>query len=162
MWLSALWLIVCVRQGIFRNNQKGRLKCQSFRRPETFAKPDICRTRVGGCPAQSSALLVSHFSENDKRPIKSNIWFLIFWWRLPARQLKLRFRLGSCLRRSDGKGILQRSQAVWKGFRRPFYSNKSNNKKIIIKLYLTAKHHSLIVRASPVGELAQSVRAEES
>jgi hypothetical protein len=36
-----------------------------FRRPETFAKPDICRTRVGGCPVQSSALLVSHFSENE-------------------------------------------------------------------------------------------------
>ena len=31
-----------------------------------------------------------------------------------VRQLKLRLRLGSCLRRSDGTGILQRSQAVWK------------------------------------------------
>ena len=38
----------------------------------------------------------------------------LYWWRLFARQLKLRFRLGSCLRRSDGTGILQRSQAVWK------------------------------------------------
>ena len=28
------------------------------------------------------------------------------------KQLKLCFRPGSCLRRSDGKGILQRSQAV--------------------------------------------------
>ena len=40
---------------------------------ETFTKPDICHTRVGGCLAQSSALLVSHFSENDKITIKSNI-----------------------------------------------------------------------------------------
>jgi hypothetical protein len=38
---------------------------------ETFAKPDICRTRAGGCPVQSSALLVSHISENKKFSIKS-------------------------------------------------------------------------------------------
>ena len=28
-----------------------------------FAKPNICRTRAGGCPVQSSALLVLHISE---------------------------------------------------------------------------------------------------
>ena len=46
--------------------QTGLLPTQE-RRKGCFAKPDICRTRVGGCPAQSSALLVSYFSENDKR-----------------------------------------------------------------------------------------------
>ena len=51
--------------------QERRKRC--FAKASAFAKPDICRTRPGGCPAQSSALLVSHFSENDKRPIKSNI-----------------------------------------------------------------------------------------
>jgi hypothetical protein len=34
---------------------------QDLNRPfENFAKPDICRTRAGGRPVQSSALLVSH------------------------------------------------------------------------------------------------------
>ena len=52
--------------------QTGLLPAQE-RRKGCFANPYICRTRVGGCPAQSSTLLVAHFSENDKRPIKSNI-----------------------------------------------------------------------------------------
>ena len=56
------------RKGHF-TKVSGRLKV--FRRPETFAKPDICRTRAGGCPVQSSALLVSHISENKKFSIKS-------------------------------------------------------------------------------------------
>ena len=43
---------------------RGRLK--PFRRPATFAKPNICRTRAGGCPVQSSALLVSRISENNQ------------------------------------------------------------------------------------------------
>ena len=51
--------------------QERRKGC--FAKALAFAKPEICRTRVGGCPAQSSALLISHFSENDKCPIKSNI-----------------------------------------------------------------------------------------
>ena len=59
----------------------------------------ICRTRAGGCPVQSSALLVSPISENNKFSIKSNIWLFSFWWRLPIRPLKLRFRPGACLRR---------------------------------------------------------------
>ena len=56
--------------------QERRKGC--FAKALAFAKPEICRTRVGGCPAQSSALLGFHFSENDKHPIKSNIWFFIF------------------------------------------------------------------------------------
>ena len=51
------------RKGHF-TKVSGRLKV--FRRPETFAKPDICRTRAGGCPVQSSDLLVLHISENNK------------------------------------------------------------------------------------------------
>ena len=45
-----------------------------FRRPEAFAKPNICRTRAGGCPVQSSTLFASHTSENNKYAIKSNIY----------------------------------------------------------------------------------------
>jgi hypothetical protein len=37
-----------------------------FRRPEVFVKPNICRTRAGGCAVQSSALFASHISQNNK------------------------------------------------------------------------------------------------
>ena len=58
----------------------GRLK-KSFRRPVRHAydyaalivPTASCRTRAGGCPVQSSALLVSHISENNKFFIKSNV-----------------------------------------------------------------------------------------
>ena len=51
--------------------QERRKRC--FAKASAFAKPDICRTRAGGCPVQSSALLISHISENNKFFIKSNI-----------------------------------------------------------------------------------------
>ena len=68
---------VCICIGMHAVKRRNRTheihNLHKTHRPEIFAKPDICRTRVGGCPVQSSALLVSYFSGNDKLSIKSNI-----------------------------------------------------------------------------------------
>ena len=57
---------------------QARLLPAQERRNGHFAKPDICRARVGGCPVQSSALLVSRIPKNNPFPIESNIYFLVF------------------------------------------------------------------------------------
>ena len=76
-----------------------------FRRPENFAKPDICRTRAGGCPAQSSALLALHISENKKFSIKSSylIVFVLMVTTCPTTEAALQTGLLPTQERRKGR-----------------------------------------------------------